>query len=75
MSIESRAWKKLQELYGEIIITEQLRSLAIVVSEFANVKLTRKNKKSKKELIKWYDENYEIIFPFLISKVKIIKKE
>lgn len=75
MSIESRAWKKLQELYGETIITEQLRSLAIVVSEFANVKLTRKNKKSKKELIKWYDENYDIIFPFLISKVKIIKKE
>lgn len=75
MSIESRAWKKLQELYGEKIITEQLRSLAIVVSEFANVKLTRKNKKSKKELIKWYDENYDIIFPFLISKVKIIKKE
>ena len=75
MSTESKAWKKLQELYGEKILTEQLRSLAIVISEFVDVKLTSENKKSKAELIKWFDENYDVVFPFMISNITIITKE
>ena len=75
MSTESKAWKKLQELQGEKILTEQLRSLAIVISEFVDVKLTSENKKSKAELIKWYDENYDVVFPFMISNITIITKE
>lgn len=70
---ETKAWKKLQELYGEKISSQQLRTLAIIINKFVDVKLTRENKRTKAELIKWYDENYDVVFPFMISKIIIIK--
>lgn len=78
---ETRAWRKLIELYGgasNFITTEQLKSLAKVVSTYSNIEgieLTSKDLKNKESLINWFEKNYEKIFPWMEKRITIKLKD
>lgn len=68
----SRAWTSLTSRYGPKINQNQLLSLAEVVSYQLNVGLFREYKRRKEMLIKWFDENYDVVWPFVENHITVI---
>ena len=72
---QTRAWEKLVYFFGEPIYTEQLRSLAIVVNEYLKIGLTSEEKRTKANLIIWFDTHYNIIFPWMQDNIFITLRD
>lgn len=68
---KSRAWAKLTAKYGPKISQEELLSLAQVVSVHKSIELFREYKRRKKMLIQWFDDNYDVVMPFLDNYVMV----
>ena len=62
---ECKAWKEITQKFGNNIKQQELLSIANVLSSSAKLKLDRDAKRRKTVLIKWFDENWEAIKPFL----------
>lgn len=71
----SKAWINLTKRFGTKISQNQLLSIAEVVSTQLNIGLYREYKRRKEMLIKWFDENYESIWPFIENNITIIDTE
>lgn len=61
----SRAWREICERYGSGLNQTELLSLAEVISIHLGLKVDRDAKRRKEVLIKWFDENFDQILPFL----------
>ena len=57
--------------FGEMPTREQLLSLARVVAIHLQLELDREAFRRKEVLIKWYDEHYDLVFPFITNHIKI----
>ena len=68
---KSYAYMDLCNRYGPKPSQQELLSLAQVLSENLNILLDREALRRKRVLIKWFDENYHIIEPFLTNKILI----
>ena len=64
----SRAVKKLTERFGERTQAELL-SLALVVSAHTGIKLYRESKRRRNLLLAWYEQNFDVIWPFIEKEV------
>lgn len=67
----SQAWQKLTERFGPKISHDEILSLAIILSENMKISLSREYKRRKIMLIKWFDENFENVWPFIEKNVVI----
>lgn len=62
---ECKAWKEITQKFGTNIKQQELLSIANVLSTSAKLKLDRDAKRRKTVLIKWFDENWDAIKPYL----------
>lgn len=62
---ESMVWMELTRRFGDNLKHGELLSIAEVVSVNANILLDRDAKRRKTVLIKWFQENWAQIHPFL----------
>lgn len=70
---DNMVMKQLTQQFGPNIKQPELRSIADVVSQNANIKLDRDAKRRKTVLIKWFDENWDkikTILPYVILEEK-----
>ena len=62
---KSTAYKELMKRYGENTAFLELLEIAKVLEETLKIRIPRVACRSKYELIKWYDNHWDKIFPFL----------
>lgn len=62
---DSIAWKEICKRFGSNLNQVELLSIAEVIGNQLNIKVDREAKRRKEVLIKWFDENYSSIGPFL----------
>jgi hypothetical protein len=67
----SRAWTCLTNKYGPRISQEKLLSLAQVAAFELRLGLPREWKRRKEMLVRWFDENLDIVWPFIQAKVVV----
>lgn len=63
---QSEAWKLICAYISPNLGQKELLGIAQVISRHTKLKLDRQAKRSKEVLIKWFQENLEIIRPYLI---------
>ncbi|KAK8864939.1 hypothetical protein M9Y10_010466 [Tritrichomonas musculus] len=68
---DSKAWQKLSAKFGEKINLNEALSLAEIVSYHLDIQLYREYRRRKSMLIKWFDENLELIWPFIEQKITV----
>ena len=61
---ESAAWKEITRRYGEELTQNELLCIAEVIASNLGIVIDREAKRRKNVLIKWFDENLEVITPF-----------
>lgn len=66
---KSRAWTWLVGRFGPKISKEELLSLGLVVCHNTGIELTREYKRRKKTMVKWFEDNYDQVMPFIRSSV------
>jgi len=64
-SKENHVWEELSKRFGADIKRGELTNIAILLSETLKIKLDRDAKRRKCVLLKWFDENWEMIYPLL----------
>ena len=62
---ENQVWQEITNRFGGNIKQPELLSIAEVVSQNAGIKLDRDAKRRKSVLIKWFDENWALIEPYI----------
>ncbi|KAH0792101.1 hypothetical protein GPJ56_003900 [Histomonas meleagridis] len=62
---ENNAWKEISRRFGASIKHPELLSIATVLANYANVRLDRDAKRRKTVLIKWFQENWATVSPYL----------
>ena len=62
---ENNAWKEISRRFGSSIKQPELLSIATILANNANIRLDRDAKRRKTVLIKWFQENWDTISPFL----------
>lgn len=62
---DNQAWYQITQKFGTNIKQPELLSIAQVCSSSAGIKLDRDAKRRKSVLIKWFEENWAQIQPFL----------
>ena len=62
---DNMVWHEITQKFGASIKQPELLSIATVLAQNANVKLDRDAKRRKSVLIKWFEENWAAIKPFL----------
>ena len=62
---DNQAWYQITQKFGTNIKQPELLSIAQVCSSSAGIKLDRDAKRRKSVLIKWFEENWAHIQPFL----------
>ena len=67
-----KAWINLTAKYGAKISQNQLLSMAEIVSTQLHLGLFREYKRRKEMLIKWFDENFDIVWPYIESHVTVV---
>ena len=72
-SKNSKAWETIMKYFGENLNQMELNSIAEVLSDLLSINLDREAKRRREVLIKWFDENFEKIEPYL--KLIILEKE
>ena len=63
---ECEAWKYLCERFGSHLNQKELISIAELIASKNHLKLDRDAKRRKVVLIKWFQENWEIVKPLLL---------
>jgi hypothetical protein len=66
-----QAWRRLTARFGPKISQEELLSLAMAVAYELKLDLSREYKRRKELLVKWFDENLAVVWPFIEQKVVI----
>jgi hypothetical protein len=62
---DTPVWKEITQRFGNNIKQPELLSIAQVLASSADVKLDRDAKRRKTVLVKWFEENWERIAPYL----------
>jgi hypothetical protein len=62
---DTPAWREITRRFGASIKQPELVSIASVLAQSTNIKLDRDAKRRKAVLIKWFEENWTTIEPFL----------
>jgi hypothetical protein len=62
---DNQIWNALAQKFGTNLKQPELLSIAAVLSKSANVRLDRDAKRRKSVLLKWFEENWNSICPFL----------
>ena len=63
-----RAAKKLTERFGKRTQPELL-SLAQLISAYTGIQLHREFKRRRSMLLSWYEQNFDVIWPFIEEEV------
>jgi hypothetical protein len=66
-AIDSNTWRVLRDEFGEDVALPELAGIALAVSEKIEIKPDRDVRRTKAALIKWFDENWEIIESLLLG--------
>jgi hypothetical protein len=64
-SKDNFVWKEISNRFGNNIKQPELLSIANVLASHANLKLDRDAKRRKSVLIKWFDEHWAQVQPYL----------
>ena len=64
-SKDNPVWNEISRRFGSNIKQGELTNIAKVIAESAQIKLDRDAKRRKSVLLKWFDENWAEIQPFL----------
>ena len=62
---DNMVWHEITQRFGASIKQPELLSIATVLAQNANIKLDRDAKRRKSVLIKWFEENWAAIHPYL----------
>jgi hypothetical protein len=62
---ETPVWQEITRRFGPNVKQRELVSIASVLAQGANVRLDRDAKRRKSVLIKWFQENWANVSPFL----------
>ena len=62
---DNPVWREITHRFGSNIKQPELLSIANVLSQSARIKLDRDAKRRKTVLIKWFQENWTSIYPYL----------
>ena len=62
---DNRVWSEIANRFGANVKQGELTNIAQVIAAHAGIKLDRDAKRRKGVLLKWFDENWEKITPFL----------
>jgi hypothetical protein len=62
---DTPVWREITQRFGNNIKQPELLSIAQVLASSAEVKLDRDAKRRKTVLVKWFEENWERIAPFM----------
>jgi hypothetical protein len=62
---DNSVWRAITKRFGANLKQQELLSIAKVLASHANVKLDRDAKRRKSVLVKWFDEHWEELTPFL----------
>ena len=62
---DNMVWHEITQRFGSTIKQPELLSIATVLAQNANIKLDRDAKRRKSVLVKWFEENWTIIKPYL----------
>ena len=62
---DTPVWREITQRFGSSIKQPELLSIATVLAQNANIKLDRDAKRRKSVLVKWFEENWQIIRPYL----------
>jgi hypothetical protein len=68
----SEAWKFLENRFGPDIPKPWLISLGRVLAQHLNIPLAREYKRRKGMMIKWFDDHFEFIEPFINQHVEVL---
>jgi hypothetical protein len=69
---EGPAWKYLTNRLGKSPGKPELVSLGIVLAQELGMHLTREYKRRKEMMIKWFNDNFDRLEPFLSSQVELV---
>ena len=61
--------KEFEKRFGPNLKQSELRNIAQIIADHANIKLDRDAKRRKNVLLKWFDEHWTQIAPFLNNVV------
>ena len=67
----SKAWVALTSKFGPKVNHDELLSLAEILSYHFTIPLSRENKRQKGMLIQWYDNNFDVLWPFITKNVEV----
>ena len=70
----SRAWKWLHARFGKIA-KEEIISLGQVVAHSLGIELSREYKRRKETMIRWFEDNYDQVMPFIRENIQVIGKD
>lgn len=73
--MQSPAYKKLIDRFGEPIRFREVVSLAELINIKTNLPLSSRNKRSWKKILKWFDDNEETIWPWIEEHSIIVTNE
>jgi hypothetical protein len=62
---ENQAWKEITRRFGSSIKQPELVSMAKVLATHAKLKVDRDAQRRKTVLLKWFEENWAAVQPFL----------
>ena len=62
---DTPVWREITQRFGSSIKQPELLSIATVLAQNAHIKLDRDAKRRKAVLIKWFEENWAAIYPYL----------
>jgi hypothetical protein len=62
---DNDVWRAITGKFGATLKQPELLSIARILSANANIKLDRDAKRRKSVLVKWFEENWSSISPFL----------
>ena len=68
---ESAAWREISMRYGDELTQSELLCIAKVIGTNLGIIVDREAKRRKNVLIKWFDENLEVILPFF-ERIRLI---
>jgi hypothetical protein len=62
---DSPVWREITRRFGKNLKQPELLSMANVLASNAGIKLDRDARRRKTVLLKWFDENWTVIQPYL----------
>lgn len=66
--------KQLNSIYGRKLKHSELKSIAFECSKKISIKLPRESYRRKPNCVKWFSDNWEVIYPFL-TNIQIVEND